>query len=191
LLATRRWSAAAYALAWGLLINLLAWAIVGYGEIHAYLHLSSAITDALWRGGYSMIAVAHHLGLGRPVGTALLAVCSAFAAAALLYVGLVRRRERDALTLAVVLMLLASPLLWAHYFSLLLVPLALSRPRLTMIWVLPVLMWPIPPRQPVFGWEEGLAWGITATCVVVALRSRDRRAEADGRDDALAIARGA
>ena len=62
-----------------------------------------------------------------------------------------RRDARQALGLTIVLMLVASPLLWAHYFSLLLIPLALRRPRLSVVWALPLLMWLMPPRQPVYG----------------------------------------
>jgi hypothetical protein len=181
LLATRRWKAAAYALVWGFAINLLAWAIVGYSDIHAYLRLSGQVTDALWKGGYSMLAVAHHLGFGRGTGEALLLATSAAAAGALFYLGAVKRRDREAMTVAVVLMLLATPLLWAHYFALLLVPLALRRPRLGLVWALPVLMWPMPPRQPVYGWEEVLAWGVTAICIAAALAGE--RGESEDRHE--------
>ncbi|HEX3615294.1 MAG TPA: glycosyltransferase family 87 protein [Solirubrobacteraceae bacterium] len=170
LLVTRRWRAAAWALGSGLAINLVVWAIVGFNEIHTYLRLSSAVTDALWRGGYSMVSVAGHLGLGRATGEGLLLVTSAAAVAAVIYLGTVRRRERDALVMSVLLMLLASPLLWAHYFSLLLIPLAFSRPRLSPLWGIGLLMWPMPPRQPVHGWEELLAWSVTAICVWASLR---------------------
>jgi alpha-1,2-mannosyltransferase len=176
LLATRRWKAAACALAWGLVINLIAWAVVGYSQIHSYLHLSSEVTNALWRGGYGMLAVAHHLGFGRTVGEVLLLATSAAAAAAVIYFGAVKRNETDALAWAVVLMLVASPLLWSHYFSLLLIPVALWRPRLSPVWALPLLMWPMPPRQPVFGWEELLAWGVTAAMLTFASRAAHRGA---------------
>jgi hypothetical protein len=172
LLATRRWKAAAWALGSGVVLNLLAWGIVGFNEIHVYLRLASEVTNALWKDGYSVLAVAHHLGFGRGVGEGLLLGASLLAASAVVYLGAVRRRERDALVLAVLLMLLASPLIWAHYFALLLVPLALCRPRLGVVWALPVLMWPMPPRQPVHGWEEALAWGVAAICLMVALTSR-------------------
>ena len=174
LLATRRWKAAAWALAWGAGINLIVWALVGFSEIHTYLHLSNEVTNALWRGGYSMLAVAHHLGLGRTSGEVLLVVCSAVAAAGVIYAGAVKRDERGALMLAILLMLVASPLLWSHYFALLLIPVALYRPRLSAVWALPLLMWPMPPRQPVFGWEELLAWGVTAAMLVGILRAPRR-----------------
>ncbi|HEY2595641.1 MAG TPA: glycosyltransferase family 87 protein [Chloroflexota bacterium] len=177
LLATRRWKAAAWALGSGLVINLVSWWILGYDQISQYLHLSAKDTDALWKGGYSMLAVAHHLGLGRTAGEGLLLVASAVAAAGVLHAGLVKRDARQALVLTIVLMLVASPLLWAHYFSLLLIPLALRRPRLSVVWALPLLMWPMPPRQPVYGWEELLAWGVTATCIAATLAGSRRTAK--------------
>jgi alpha-1,2-mannosyltransferase len=174
LLATRRWKASAYAVAWGVAINLLAWGLVGFSDIHAYLHLSSEVTDALWHGGYSMLAVAHHIGLTRAAGESLLLGGAALLAVIVVYLGAVKRRETDAFVLTVVLMLVASPLLWSHYFALLLVPVALRRPRLSPVWALPLLMWPMPPRQPVFGWEELLAWGVTTAMLVSLLRGSRR-----------------
>ena len=171
LLATRRWKAAAWSVGFAVLINLLAWGVTGYSEIHTYLHLSGAVTKALWHGGYSMLAIAHHLGFGRGAGELLLALASGGAAAAVIYLGAFKRREPDALAVAVLLMLLASPLLWSHYFALLLVPLALSRPRLRPVWMLPLLMWLVPPRQPVYGWEELLVWGVTALILLNILRA--------------------
>lgn len=174
LLATRRWTAAAWALAAGVGLNLLAWGLVGFNGISTFVHLSSEDTKALWEGGYSMLAVAHHLGWGRSTGELLLLVTSVAAGAILVYLGAVKRREQDAFVMAVLLMLLASPLLWAHYFALLLIPIALSRPRLGAMWLLPILMWPMPPRQSVLGWEAALAWGVTAVCVVGALKLPNR-----------------
>jgi alpha-1,2-mannosyltransferase len=176
LLATRRFRAAAYAIGAGLALNLLAWGIVGFDEIHTYLRLSGQVTTALWRGGYSLMSVAHHLGLGRSSGEVLLITASVLVGAALVYLGAFRRRDRDAFLLAILLMLLASPLLWAHYFSLLLIPLALNRPRLNLLWGVGVVMWPMPPRQPVYGWEEILAWGLTAAVFIAALRTPQRAA---------------
>jgi hypothetical protein len=186
LLATRRWRAAGWAFASGLAINLLAWGLVGFNEIHTYLRLSSEVTNALWRGGYSMLAVAGHLGFGRTTGDCLLLVASALAVGAVIYLGTSKRRERDAFVVTVLLMLLASPLLWAHYFSLLLIPLAFSRPRLGLAWGVGLLMWPMPPRQPVHGWEEALAWGVTAFCIWLALAHRGE--PAGDRDDLRAAA---
>lgn len=88
LLATRRWRAAAWALGSGLALNLLAWGLVGFNEISTYAHMSSEDLSSLWRGGYGVLALAHHLGLGRATGEALLLMATAATAAALVRVGL-------------------------------------------------------------------------------------------------------
>ncbi len=186
LLATRRWRAAAWALASGAAFNLLAWGLVGFNEIHAYLRVSGEVTTALWRQGYSLLAVAHHLGLGRANGEALLVAASVLLALAVLVAGVRRQRDRDALVLAIALMLVASPLLWAHYFALLLVPMAICRPRLGIAWALPILMWPLPPRQPVAGWEEVIAWGVGAAVTLLCLRAGERTGPATAPSPALA-----
>lgn len=173
LLATRRWKAAAWALASGVVLNSIAWGVVGFNEISSFVQISSQDTTALWRDGYGMLAVGHHLGMSRAAGDGLLLAISVITAGAVIVLGAVRRRERKALVLAVVLMLLASPLLWAHYFALLLVPVALCRPRLSPVWALPLLMWPMPPRRPVHGWEEILAWAVTGAVIITVLRRSD------------------
>ncbi|HEX3802053.1 MAG TPA: glycosyltransferase family 87 protein [Solirubrobacteraceae bacterium] len=170
LLATRRIRATIWTVVWAIALNLLAWWIVGFNEVHTYLRLSGEVTDALWRGGYSMLAVAHYLGFGRGVGEALLILVSAAVGLALVYAGYVKRRERDAMVLAVALMLVASPLVWSHYFVLLLVPLALTRPRFRAIWAAPIAMWVCPPSATVVSWQAAVAWIVTGTCFAVALR---------------------
>ncbi len=170
LLATRRIRASIWTVGWAILLNLLAWWIVGFNEIRTYLRLSGEVTDALWRGGYSMLAVAHHLGFGRGVGEALLILVSAAAGLALVYIGYVKRNERGAMVLAVALMLVASPLVWSHYFVLLMIPLALARPRFGPVWLLPIVMWVCPPSTTVVGWQAAVAWAVAGTCLVAALR---------------------
>src|ERR671934_150181 len=46
--------------------------------------------------------------------------------------------------------ILASPIVWLHYLALLLVPVALSRPRFGWIWLAPALLWicPVRPAAP-------------------------------------------
>jgi glycosyl transferase family 87 len=173
LLATRRWRAAAYALVCGLALNLVAWAVVGFNEIHTYLQVSGKVTDALWRSGYSMLAIAQHLGFGRGAADVLLLVVAAAVSLAVIYVGFFRRQEREAMVLAILLMLVASPLVWSHYFALLLVPLALTRPRLSAVWAAPILIWVCPPRTGVAGWQEVLVWIVACTCLLWPPRARE------------------
>jgi hypothetical protein len=54
-------------------------------------------------------------------------------------------RERDVatLTLALAAALAASPIVWVHYFLLLVVPVALIRPRLSLLWFVPLAYYPL------------------------------------------------
>ena len=52
-----------------------------------------------------------------------------------------RGRDRDAFALAILAMLVFTPLLEIHYFSVLLVVVALYRPRFGAAWLAPLLIW--------------------------------------------------
>lgn len=177
LLATRRWRAAACAVACGLLLNLFAWALVGFNQIPTYVHLEGEDVRALWRGGYSMLALAHHLGFSRNSGYVMLVVVGMAVALAVVHRGLWRGEDQQTMVLAVALMLLASPLVWIHYFVLLAVPLAIRRPRFSALWLLPIVMWLLPPATSVSGWQFALAWTVAGGSLYGAFRdgSLERR----------------
>ena len=54
-----------------------------------------------------------------------------------------RDRDIGALTLCLAAALSASPIVWVHYFLLLLVPLALASPRLSPLWLVPLAYQPL------------------------------------------------
>jgi hypothetical protein len=171
LLGTRRYRAAAWALAAGIALNAATWELLGVGAIGRYLKLSSAVTHALQRDGYGVIALAMHFGASQAAGAALaagLSICLAIACLLAARGG----RERDALTLAIGLMLAASPLVWNHYLALLIVPLALARPSLSWPWLVPLLLWAC-PSDGVAGWQVMLAW-VIAGGVLIAVVHRPR-----------------
>jgi len=170
LLATRRYRAAAWTILFGAGLNGLAWGIVGFSRIGTYLHLAGEDTRALWRGGYSLLAASGHLGLSRAGGEVMLVLAALLLAAVIVHQGFVRQRQREAFVLTVALMLVASPLVWIHYFVLLLVPLALVRPRFSWPWAIPVAMWLLPPATSVTDWQLALAWALTAACFACILR---------------------
>jgi hypothetical protein len=53
-------------------------------------------------------------------------------------------RERAALALGLGLALAASPIVWLHYLAVLLVVVAMYRPRFGLVWLLPVALLPFP-----------------------------------------------
>jgi alpha-1,2-mannosyltransferase len=168
LLATRRWRASLYSLSFGVVVNLAVWSIVGFAQVRAYLHLSSLVTKVLWQNGYSVLAFAHQIGFGRTVGEVLLLAAACGLVAAVLRVGWLGY-ERLALLLVVLLIFVASPLVWDHYLALLLIPVALERRRLNWLWALPVVMW----LCPVGGYATNLpgVWLLTGVIFVSVIRT--------------------
>lgn len=140
LLATRRYRAAAWALGSGAALNLAAWAVVGFDEIGRYRGVVDGLTRAREQFSYSVVALAEHHGSGRGGAYLLAALVAALAAAVCVRAGR-RGRDAESFAFAVAVTLLATPLIWLHYYALLVVPLALHRPRFGLAWVLPLALW--------------------------------------------------
>jgi hypothetical protein len=79
-------------------------------------------------------------------------------------------RDRDVavLTLALAAGLAASPIVWVHYFLLLLVPLVLTRPRLSPLWFLPFAYYPLGESAWPAGDARKLGLALVVTIVLIA-----------------------
>ena len=64
--------------------------------------------------------------------------------------------------------LAASPIVWMHYFLLLLVPLALARPRLSALWLVPFAYYPLGETAWPAGDASKLALALFASVVLLA-----------------------
>lgn len=171
---TRRFRAAGVAVGGAALVTAAAWAgLAGNGLMH-YLRLLRTLTRVEAVQSYSLVALADRLHLPDPqVSWLLLAV-----PLVVWVMSWARGRagnELDAtlFAAAVVVALLLTPILWLHYFVLLIVPVALARPRLSAEWGLLGLFWlsPFvePSRQPL--WRLLLVLGLV---ILIARRSTNR-----------------
>jgi hypothetical protein len=145
---TRRWRAAALSLAVAAALAVAGWAVVGFGELTAYPHLLSLLTDIESARGYSAVAFAIALGAGTSTGAWAPYAAGACLVAALCAVA--RRSPRaDGATflLGVLAMLAFSPIVWQHSIAVLLVPLAVLHPRFGLVWTIPVLLWLAPDTE--------------------------------------------
>jgi hypothetical protein len=173
LLATRRYRAAGWGVAIGAAINTVAWAVLGFGEVSRYLSDASKVSTYFYRHAYTLVALVVHSGVGR---TAASTAGVVLAAAVALVCVLCGRRGQDlrALALCVALMLLATPVQWMHYFVLVLVPLAIARPRMHWAWWLPVAMLVVSSSSPA-AWQIAVALGVIAVVFHAILRRPDDR----------------
>jgi hypothetical protein len=146
LLFTRRFACAALACASAVVICLVGWALIGFDGLADYPHLLSLLTSIEKTQGYSSIALAHSAGLS--VGAAS-AVPYALAACTIAALWIAIRRggpqaDANAFMLANLAVMVFSPIVWQHYLALMLVPLAVLRPRFGLVWLVPCLPWLTP-----------------------------------------------
>jgi hypothetical protein len=169
LIATRRYRAAAVGLVAATLVNLVAWAIVGFDQLPALVRITVAVTDTFHRWGYSTVAFAMHLGASPALATALAMAVAAALATACAVAGR-RGRDRLAMLLACDLMLAASPIVWSHYFALMIVPLAIISRRFSIAWALQLALWCCPVTEAA-AWQCALALLITAATSWLLVRA--------------------
>lgn len=168
---TRRYAAAAVSAAVALAVTAAAWAALGFAGLADYPRLLSRLTGLVGTNGYSPFALLHTAGLS--VASAqrvmlLLTVVLLAACAVLLHT---RSDEHAPFVAAIGIALLATPVLWPHYFLLAFVPLAFARRSFSWPWALPLLLWLCGN-----GWSHGdprLIVSLLAVCAtpfVLALR---------------------
>jgi len=162
MLATRRFRASAYALLIGVTVTLASWAVIGFEGLSEYPRLLQRLSDIQSAHSYSIVGMAATAGLPDAAGKILALLTGV---ALLVFCVVLARRGDDArsFTCAVVAALALSPIVWLHYLVLLLVPLAILRPRFSALWLLPVLLW-VSPRP---GYADGP--GTFAPAIAVAI----------------------
>ena len=157
LVAARRYAAAAWSVVIGAGVTLATWAVVDFGALFEYPRRLSQLNKDTAGKGYTLDTLAADLGAGDTLARLLM---SAVALALLVAVVVVGRRgnEMRSFVLAIAAALACSPIVWLHYFALLLVPVAIVRPRLSPIWFVPLAIW---------GFGAGTGNGSTAEAAVV------------------------
>jgi hypothetical protein len=134
--------------AWSVLltvfITISSWSVIGFAGFNDYPHLVRLVERVEAPKSYSLVALGLKLGLGHAAATSLALTAGAVV---LVAAALVARREDDgrrSFALTIAASILFSPVVWLHYFALLVVPVAILRPRFGPVWLLPVLLWPCP-----------------------------------------------
>ncbi|MGH3133093.1 MAG: glycosyltransferase family 87 protein [Gaiellaceae bacterium] len=141
-LATRRVWAAAVAGCVTAATVLLSWAVIGFDGLSSYPALLARLTELETKDtpGVSIFSAAIELG----ASTALAHLAALATGGSLLAASVVLARKRDdraAFTLALLAVPAFTPIVWLHYLTLLALPLAIYRPRLSASWGIPLLFW--------------------------------------------------
>jgi hypothetical protein len=182
LAATRRWWAAVGASLVAVGLALASWAAIGFGGLADYPELLRRLSDLEAENSYSAFASLVAVGLPDALArVVVLAVGVALLAIAWREGRTMGDGDRRSLTLALAAGLVLTPILWLHYLVLLVVPIALARPRLSLLWFAPLALTVFELLNWYRGWPSGDGRAlasvavVTAVVFIVSARSSERR----------------
>jgi alpha-1,2-mannosyltransferase len=171
-MATRRYATAVTVAVAGAVGALGGWAVIGFAGLRDYPELLNRLAALVQEEGYSPIALG--LALGLPID---LARAAAFALGAGLLVAmfvLARRPDGDrrSFVVAIVAAFVFSPIVWLHYLTLLVVPVAMVAKRLSILWFVPIAYLTSGVNSEGNASTIAVVWLITAALVLATLRPR-------------------
>jgi glycosyl transferase family 87 len=155
---SERFRAVGLAIAIGGVLILGSWAAIGFSGMTTYHERVSLVAE---QDSFSIAGMVESLGFGDSAGTVLTFTIGG--AILLSSIGVARRgNEAHAFLLAIVAALALSPIVWLHYLVALVVPMGILRPRFSVVWLLPIVLW-VCPRD---GNGEGLETYLPALVVI-------------------------
>jgi alpha-1,2-mannosyltransferase len=168
---TRRTAAAVVGAAVAVALALGSWALIGFAGIGDYPTLLRELSSLEGEESYSLLGVLSSLGASTTVARALVVV----AGASLLVLAWRAARtpgtdgDRRSFTLALAAALVLTPILWLHYLVVLVVPIALVRPRFSALWLAPLAAL-VPSWLDWYGgWANGDLPALLSTALIAAV----------------------
>jgi hypothetical protein len=170
LAATRRLLTGLLTVVLGALLLALSWAAIGFAGLADYPELMRRLQDSVGMDSYTLYVVGLDLGLPSPLARFLWLAVGGALLAAVVVLGR-RSDERSAFILALAAALALTPIVWLHYFALLLLVVALAQPRLGLLWFLPLGLLVTPGSGHPSPVETAATLAIAALVIGLALRS--------------------
>ena len=182
LLVTRRWRAAVLGSVLALVSTLAAWAVIGFAGFADYHRVLSLLATGEERQSFSLASLGFAGGLSAHASHLVAEVVGSLVLAAAIGVGWRLRGNRGdftSFTLVIGAALAVSPIVWNHYFAVLLIPLAVVAPRLSPIWAVPFLLWFVPAQS--YQQFALIAVGVFAPAITLGWAIRLAWSDPDGR----------
>lgn len=177
LIATRRYRRAVETIGVSAAAIVIPWAMLGFRDLGEYPRLLRLLVHNEMPTSFSPTALAAMLGFA-PAARVLQLLC------VLAVFALAHRREGDrrAFSAAILAAIALSPLVWIHYYLLLIVPIGLAVRRLSAVWLLPVLAFWVWPDNLSSVWP--VLWVSLVMAGVAVLTMRPSRPERPAPDQA-------
>ena len=169
---TRRIRAALVAAVVAVIAAAVSWAAIGFAGVGSYPGILRRLANDESSSSYSVVALgvrAHMPLLAARIVAVLVALALLAAAAWVARDSRRAPRDRDVatFTLCLAAAFAASPIVWVHYFLLLLVPLVLVRPRLSLLWLVPLAYQPLGGTAWPAGDARKLGLALAATLLIL------------------------
>jgi glycosyl transferase family 87 len=119
---------------------LLGWALIGFAGLREYPSLLGRLTTLVGAESYSPYAFARSLGASAGGARLAMLACGALMLVGV-YVSARRGRDETAFIMAIGATFALSPIVWPHYFVLLVVAVAVGSRELDAGWLLPIGAW--------------------------------------------------
>ena len=170
LIATRRMLSAIAASFVGLAVLVVSWGAIGFAGLADYPGLLRDLEHTVGVDSYTAYVVGLDLGLPSSAARALWLALGLLVLAAVVLLGR-RGDERAAFIVAIGASLALTPIVWLHYFALLVVVVALAQPRLGLVWFVPLGMYITPGSGHPSPFDTAWALAIALLTVTLALRA--------------------
>jgi glycosyl transferase family 87 len=180
---TRRLLSALATVVVGAIVLLASWAVIGFAGMTDYPHLLRRLEALVGDDSYTLYIVGLDAGLPSALARLLWLAVGLALLGSVVVLGR-RGDDRSGFIVALAASLALTPIVWLHYFALLLVPVALARPRLGPLWFVPLAMILTPgsghPTPFQTAWTLGMAMVVFALALR-ATRLRSSDPSSDGR----------
>ena len=178
---TRRMLTALATAVVGATVLLASWAVIGFAGLVDYPHLLSRLEQLVGEDSYTLYIVGLDAGLPSPVARLVWLAAGLALLGAVVVLGR-RGDERTAFIVAVAASLSLTPIVWLHYFALLVVPVAVARPRLAPLWFVPLAMIITPGSGHPTPFQTAWTLGIAAFVFTMAVHATLTRSPAASSD---------
>jgi hypothetical protein len=167
---TRRVTSALLATGIGVALLVGSWAVIGFAGMSEYPALLRRLDAAVGEDSYTTYIVGLDAGLPSSVARVVWLTFGLAALGCVVLLGL-RYDERSAFIAAIAASLALTPIVWLHYFALLLVVVAVAQPRLSFVWFLPLGLIVTPGSGHPTPFETAWTLAVAAAVVVFSIRS--------------------
>jgi uncharacterized membrane protein len=141
LLLTRRFRAAAWAVASAAGTVLGAWTLIGFQGLRDYPTLLRVVQDVYAVRSVSLSTVAGAMGASVPLAVAIAGAAGLVCLGLAAWLAPQPDGDRRAFAVVVAACILAAPIVWPNYAALLFVPIAVTWPRLAPAWFFGYAVW--------------------------------------------------